>query len=130
MKGYVVEMIDMERPETVPHLPHNKLIIDIGAGHPGSVGIEITVEKRDGRDVGEVSRVCQLDIPRPVIIGSQPSKMFKLLVGFYIQPRLVVTGEVIAVFKRLGRIPGIPSGRIDQRKCENRNESRVCSHGN
>lgn len=50
-------MVDVEWAKAIPNLPHDELVFDIGTDHPCSIGVEVTVEERDRRDIREMTGV-------------------------------------------------------------------------
>lgn len=64
LKGETVEMVKVERGQALPDLPNKNLVIDISANHPRAVGVKVTVEERDGGDIGKMSGIRQFDISR------------------------------------------------------------------
>ena len=76
MKGpesNVVEVIHINCTKTVPNIPNKKLVIDIGTNHPGTIRVEVAIEKGDGGDIGKMPRVRQFDVPRSVLFGHHVS---------------------------------------------------------
>ena len=68
-------MVEVKRGQAFPDLPNKNLVIDISANHPCAVRIEVTIEERDGGDIGEMSGICQFDIPRAMVFRHKMSQL-------------------------------------------------------